>query len=69
MTGIESPCTSVCKMDPDTDYCLGCWRTREEIKVWKESGDDVRMDIIKRLHERREAAGLGRRRRKSRRRA
>ena len=32
---IISPCISVCKSDPVTDYCYGCGRTTEEKKVWK----------------------------------
>ena len=32
---IESPCISVCKSDPVTDYCYGCGRTTEDKKNWK----------------------------------
>ena len=33
---IISPCISICKTDPVTDYCYGCARTEEEKKIWKE---------------------------------
>ena len=33
---IISPCISVCKSDPLTDYCYGCGRTTEEKKAWKD---------------------------------
>lgn len=69
MFEIESPCVSVCKMNPETDLCIGCWRTREEIKGWKEADQDTRLEILEQLHQRREAAGGGKRRRPSRRRA
>ena len=32
---IISPCLSICKTDPVTDYCYGCSRTNEEKKIWK----------------------------------
>ena len=31
---IESPCISVCTIDPDSEYCVGCSRTDEEIAMW-----------------------------------
>ena len=31
---VPSPCTSVCRMDPATGLCLGCWRTLDEIAAW-----------------------------------
>ena len=30
-----SPCISICKSDPKTDFCYGCARTDEEKKIWK----------------------------------
>ena len=33
---IISPCSSICKTDPITDYCYGCARTNEEKKIWKD---------------------------------
>ena len=56
MEEVESPCISVCKIDPDTDYCLGCWRTRIEISNWSEASNDDRWKIISNMHKRRKAA-------------
>ena len=55
---IASPCISICKMNPATGYCLGCWRTRAEIKAWGACNSDERLDILARLRERRRAAGV-----------
>ena len=33
---IISPCLSICKTDPITDYCYGFARTNEEKKIWKD---------------------------------
>ena len=30
-----SPCISICKSDPVTNFCYGCARTDEEKKIWK----------------------------------
>lgn len=32
---IISPCISICKTDPITNYCYGCARTNEEKITWK----------------------------------
>ena len=33
---IISPCISICRTDPVTDFCYGCARTDEEKKKWKD---------------------------------
>ena len=33
---IISPCISICKTDPVTDYCYGCARTEKEKVIWKD---------------------------------
>jgi len=68
LSDIESPCISVCKMNTDKSFCIGCWRTKDEIKSWKEAGDDDRLATLERARGRREAAG-GKKRRQTRRRA
>lgn len=68
MSDIESPCISVCKINTESTFCIGCWRTKNEIKSWKEATDSARLEILSRSNERREAAG-GKKRRVSKRRA
>ena len=29
-----SPCTSICRIAPQSGWCEGCWRTLEEIADW-----------------------------------
>ena len=31
---VPSPCTNVCRMNADTGYCEGCFRTLDEIARW-----------------------------------
>lgn len=46
---IQSPCIDICKLDGKTGFCLGCLRTRDEIRAWKTMSDDARLAVI---HER-----------------
>ena len=34
---VVSPCIAVCEMDPETGWCLGCFRTLDEIARWSRS--------------------------------
>jgi predicted Fe-S protein YdhL (DUF1289 family) len=29
-----SPCIGICRIDPATGWCQGCWRTLDEIADW-----------------------------------
>ena len=31
---VESPCTNVCKYDIKEEFCIGCYRTKEELQDW-----------------------------------
>jgi predicted Fe-S protein YdhL (DUF1289 family) len=33
---VKSPCIGVCAMDDSTGFCLGCYRSLDEIKNWWE---------------------------------
>ncbi len=69
MEQIASPCISVCKINPGEELCQGCWRTRDEIRGWKNASDAERLELLQVLHRRREEAGPGsRRKRKNKRR-
>ena len=46
-----SPCINVCKITPDTQVCIGCFRTLQEIAEWSRLTDTERYDIMKRLKE------------------
>jgi predicted Fe-S protein YdhL (DUF1289 family) len=53
---VPSPCINVCVMDPDGAYCLGCFRTIEEITRWIELDAAGRLAVWDRITERRKAA-------------
>ena len=33
---IITPCISVCRSDPITDFCYGCGRTTEDKRIWND---------------------------------
>lgn len=53
---VESPCTKVCRIDPQTGWCQGCLRRLDEIAAWGRSDDAARRALAARLDERRATA-------------
>ena len=49
---IESPCVNICRMDDANRYCIGCWRTLEEIQRWTTMTDEERTEIMAQLDSR-----------------
>lgn len=50
---IESPCVSLCRMEPETGLCEGCGRSREEIRAWKLADNAEKIAILNRAAMRR----------------
>ncbi len=48
-----SPCTKVCRIDTGSGFCLGCWRTGEEIGAWPALTAQEKRDLLRRLAARR----------------
>jgi predicted Fe-S protein YdhL (DUF1289 family) len=59
---LVSPCVGECTLDDDGVFCRGCWRTIEEITAWPMLHEAGRLAVLRRLRERRRAAGQDRRR-------
>ena len=49
---VDSPCISKCQIDENTSYCLGCFRTMEEISCWTSYDNKEKMKIIKLISKR-----------------
>jgi uncharacterized protein len=49
---IETPCVKICVVDPETQFCIGCGRTRDEIASWIDMGVSARHEIMVGLPER-----------------
>lgn len=50
-----SPCTKVCSIDRKTGWCLGCWRTGEEIGAWPTMSVQAKHALLAKLPARRHA--------------
>jgi len=50
-----SPCISVCRIEPASGRCQGCWRTLEEIADWPMLSVREKDALLLRLAERRHA--------------
>ena len=53
---VPSPCVSVCVVDPAGGYCLGCYRTLDEIAAWINLDSGQRLAVWDAIDERRKAA-------------
>ncbi len=49
---IPSPCVNICRMDHDNRYCIGCWRTLDEIKRWAGMSNEEREKVVEQLESR-----------------
>ncbi len=49
---IETPCVKICVVDPETGFCIGCGRTRNEIGAWLGMSPDARRTVMAELPER-----------------
>ncbi|HTN66136.1 MAG TPA: DUF1289 domain-containing protein [Burkholderiaceae bacterium] len=54
---MPSPCISVCRMDPRTECCTGCWRTLDEIAQWAAATDDCKRAVWVEIERRRKQHG------------
>lgn len=54
----ETPCTSVCQIDPRTNLCFGCGRTLPEIARWSAMDGAERRAVMAQLPARMAKAGL-----------
>ena len=52
---LVSPCIGVCTTKEKGGLCEGCYRTKDEIKAWKEGPNTRRIEILKTVMERRQS--------------
>ncbi|WP_084168630.1 DUF1289 domain-containing protein [Paraburkholderia acidipaludis] len=57
---LKSPCIDVCAFDGKTGLCIGCFRTRDEIRSWKKLTDYRRHQILNEKSRRRAKMTQGR---------
>ncbi|RZI44561.1 DUF1289 domain-containing protein [Herbaspirillum sp. HC18] len=50
-----SPCINVCRMDPKTGLCEGCFRTIEEIAQWGTATEERKREVWVEIRKRQDA--------------
>jgi predicted Fe-S protein YdhL (DUF1289 family) len=53
---VASPCVSVCEMSPHSGFCIGCYRTLDEIAAWSVLDPATKRAIVEALPVRRTMA-------------
>ena len=48
----ESPCINICRMDAENKYCVGCWRSLDEIRLWATMTSEDRERVLSELKSR-----------------
>lgn len=49
---IKSPCVGVCTINEATGFCLGCYRTSDEIREWWTMSAEEREQVLTMLEQR-----------------
>jgi uncharacterized protein len=57
---VPSPCISICRMDPVTQWCEGCFRTLDEIAGWARMGDEEKRQVWRMIQQRVQARSIDR---------
>lgn len=55
---VASPCNNVCRIDADSGWCLGCWRSIDEIAGWSRLDEAGKQAVLDALRLRRESTTL-----------
>lgn len=50
---VKSPCQSICVIDRETGFCMGCGRTIADLEAWPKLTDAERLALIAELPGRR----------------
>jgi hypothetical protein len=49
---VPSPCASICRMDPASELCEGCFRTLAEIAGWARMEDEEKREVWRMIGQR-----------------
>ncbi|MBX2832610.1 MAG: DUF1289 domain-containing protein [Rhodospirillales bacterium] len=50
---VKSPCIGTCVLDPKAGYCIGCFRTGDEIGAWMGMSDGAKKRVLGKIKQRR----------------
>ena len=52
---VPSPCINICKMNPQSGLCEGCFRTIDEIVQWSTASEDRKRQVWVEIRRRQDA--------------
>ena len=52
---VPSPCINLCRMDPKSGLCEGCYRTIDEIVQWSTATEETKRKVWVEIRQRRDA--------------
>ena len=48
-TTVDSPCIQVCTYDEEEEFCIGCYRTKQELQDWWIMTREQKLEALKKL--------------------
>lgn len=49
---VSTPCIRICQIEPESQLCLGCWRSLDEIAAWGGMSEPQRLAVMALLPDR-----------------
>ena len=49
---VDSPCIGVCTYDEEEEFCIGCYRTKQELQDWLIMTREQKLKTLKKIEER-----------------
>ena len=49
---VDSPCIQVCTHDEEEEFCIGCYRTKQELQDWWIMTREQKLETLKKIEER-----------------
>ena len=49
---VDSPCIKVCTYDEEEGFCIGCYRTKQELQDWLIMTREQKLETLKKIEER-----------------
>ena len=49
---VDSPCINVCMYDEEEEFCIGCYRTKQELQDWLIMTREQKLKTLKKIEER-----------------
>ena len=49
---VDSPCIKVCTYDEEEEFCIGCYRTKQELQDWWIMNREQKLEALKKIEER-----------------